>query len=471
MTWVENEIKTVNFGDARIDSRVEKILNELGDKPSYSIPQACGGWGETIAAYRFFDNDKVNFDKVLDSHKQATLERIKEHKVVLLPQDTTELIHVKTKGAKGLGTIKVTEKEEIFLHPVIAITPDKVPLGVVFAKYWQRTEKVVKAEQRKKPIEEKESFRWIEGYQAACEVQKQAPDTIIVSLADREADIYEMFVEMENYQPEERAAWIIRSAQDRILDNDENERKIRQKIEKATILGTSSFIMPSSGSRKAREVVQTIRATTVTLKPPKRPKETDTLPTVSVNIVYAKEENPPNGEIPIIWILLTCLPIATFEQVKLVLEWYLARWEIEIYFRVLKQGCTVEKLQFEEEKRFAACLAIYMIIAWRVLYITMLGREYPNINCEAIFNKEEWQTLYIMVKGKPAPTEIPALLPMIVMLASYGGFLERKHDKFPGAKSIWMGLQRLTDFIWAIQRYQASYTPPPKRRRTRRVKA
>lgn len=471
MTWVENEIKTVNFGDKRIDSRVEKILNELGDKPTYSIPQACGGWGETVAAYRFFDNDKVNFDNVLDNHKQATLERIKEQKVALLPQDTTELIHVKTKGAKGLGTIKETEKEEIFLHPVIAITPNKVPLGVVSAKYWQRTEKVVKAEQRKKPIEEKESFCWIEGYQAACEVQKQAPNTIIVSLADREGDIYEMFVEMDNYQAEERAAWIIRSAQDRILDNDEGEHKIRQEIEKADILGTSSFMMPASGSRKAREVMQTIRGTTVTLKPPKRPKETGTLlSTVSINIVYAKEENPPEGEKPIIWVLLTSLPIATFEQVKRVLEWYLARWEIEIYFRVLKQGCMVEKLQFAEKKRFAACLAIYMIIAWRVLYITMLGREYPNINCEAIFNEEEWQTLYIMVKGKPAPTEIPALLPMILMLASFGGFLERKHDKFPGAKSIWMGLQRLTDFIWAIQRYQAS-CPPLKRRRTKRVKA
>jgi hypothetical protein len=472
MTWVENEIKTINLGDARIDARMEKILNELGDKPSYSIPQACGSWGETIAAYRFFDNSKVNFDNVLACHKQATLERIKTQKVVLLPQDTTELIHVKTKEAKaGLGTIKATEKEEIFLHPVLAITPNKVPLGIVFATYWQRTEKCIKAEQRKKPIAEKESIRWIEGYQAACEVQKQTPNTIIVSLADREGDIYEMFVEMNNYQPEERAAWIIRCAQNRILENEaEEERKIRQKIETATVLGTTSFTMPASGSRKVREVVQTLRTATVILKPPQRAKATDALPTISINIVYAKEENPPVGETPISWILLTCLPVATFAQAQLVVEWYLARWEIEIYFRVLKQGCTVEELQFAEAKRFAACLAIYMIIAWRVLYITMLGRDYPNINCEAIFNKEEWQTLYVMVKGEPAPTETPALLPMIMMLASFGGFLERKHDKFPGAKSIWMGLQRLNDFIWAIQRYQASCSSI-KPKRTRRITA
>lgn len=470
MTWVKNEIKTATFGDARIKKRMGKILTELGDKPCYSIPQACGCWGETIAAYRFFDNKKVTFDKALSCHRQATLERIKEQKIVLLPQDTTELIHIITKGSKeGWSTLKETEKHVMFLHPVLAITENKVPLGVVSAKYWQRSEMSIRDNRRKKTIEEKESFRWVEGYQTACEIQKQAPNTIIVSLADREGDIYEMFVEMNDYQPEERAAWVIRAAQDRILENeDKNERKIRQKIEKAAVLGESSFIMPTSGDRKAREVVQTIRAATVTLKPPQRPKKVGKLPEVSVNVVYAKEEKPPEGETPIIWLLLTCLPIATFEQVKLVLEWYLARWEIEIYFRVLKQGCTVEKLQFSEEKRFTACLALYMIIAWRVLYITMLGREYPNINCEAIFNREEWQTLYIMVKGTPLPDETPLLLPMILMLASFGGFLGRKHDMFPGAKSIWLGLQRLNDFVWAIRRYRAC-SPPPKPKRKRCV--
>lgn len=467
MSWVENEIKTANFKDARLNARMEKILTELGDKPNYSIPQACGGWGETIATYRFCNNQKVTFDNVLDSHRQATLERIKEQPVVLLPQDTTELIHVTLKGTKeGFGTIKESEKQVIFLHPVMAITPGKIPLGVVSATYWQRAETAVNEDHHQKPIAEKESFRWIEGYQAACEVQKQAPDTLIVSMADREGDIYEMFVEMNAYQPDERAAWIIRAAQDRVLENEvETERKIRQKIEKAPVLGTSSFNMPASGSRKARNVIQTLRATTVILKPPKRHQKAGKLAAVSINIVYAQEENPPEGEMPIRWILLTCLPIKTFEQVKWVIEWYVARWEIEIYFRVLKQGCTVEKLQFSAEKRFAACLALYMIIAWRVLYLTMLGREYPNVNCEAIFSREEWQILYIVVKGASPPDEIPALLPMIVMLAHFGGFLGRKGDSFPGAKSIWLGLQRLSDFIFAIQRYQSCSASKQKRTR------
>jgi hypothetical protein len=122
----------------------------------------------------------------------------------------------------------------------------------------------------------------------------------------------------------------------------------------------------------------------------------------------------------------------------------------------LLQGCNIEKLQFETEKRFAVCLAFYIIIAWRVLHITMLGREYPNLDCEVLFDKSEWQTLYIVEKGKPPPEEPLPLSVVVLMLAKLGGFLGRKHDGFPGPKAIWIGLQRLRDFMWAIQQYQTA---------------
>jgi len=128
----------------------------------------------------------------------------------------------------------------------------------------------------------------------------------------------------------------------------------------------------------------------VTLHPPERRSiKGFKLPVLRINVVFAEELNPPVDQAPVSWLLLTCLPIETFEQVSLVLQWYTVRWEIE-FFRVLKQGCQIEKLQFETEKRFAVCLAFYLIIAWRVLYVTMLGREYPNIDCEVLFDKAEW---------------------------------------------------------------------------------
>lgn len=456
MEWVEKEVKDVNFGDKRLAQRMEKVLSHLGNKPNCSIPQACGGWSETIAAYRFFDNEKVTLEQVKEPHYKATLERIVQQEVVLLPQDTTELIKVTNKGAKGLGTLKKIEKEEMFLHPVIAITPERIPLGTVFMELWKRGEKGVSAEHATKPIEEKESYRWIEGYQAACDIQAQAQETLIVSIADREGDIYELFIEMLDYAPSQRAAWIVRAAQNRLVE-DETQRKLKEQLQKSPVLGETELTIPARNGKPAGEIRQAIHAKTVTLKPPDRTKAIKgfKLPSITINAVLAEEINPTKGEKAITWLLLTSLPVNSLEQALTILQWYTARWEIEIFFRVLKQGCQIEKLQFETEKRLVICLMLYMIIAWRVLYVTLLGREYPNIDCEMVFDKEEWQTLYIVQKQQQAPKEPLPLSVMVFMLAELGGFLGRKCDGFPGPKPIWIGLQRLKDFVWAIQRYQA----------------
>jgi len=459
MKWVEKEVRNADFGDKRIEQRMEKVLNCLGGKPSCSIPQACRGWSETIASYRFFDNDKVTLEQVHKPHYEATVERIIEQEIVLLPQDTTELIKVINKGEKGLGTLKKTEKEEMFLHPVIAITPERLPLGTVFMELWKRGEKKIRGEHATKPIEEKESYRWIEGYQAACDIQAQAQETLIVSIADREGDIYELFIEMLDYVPSQRAEWIIRAAQNRLVEfEDETQRKLKEQLEKSPILGETELTIPARNGKPVRRIKQAIHAKTVTLKPPDRTRAIKgfKLPPISVNVVLAEEINPKKGEKPVTWLLLTSLPVNTFKQALTVLQWYTARWEIEIFFRVLKQGCQIEKLQFETEKRFAICLMLYMIIAWRILYITLLGREYPNIDCEMVFDKQEWETLYIVENQQRPPKEPPSLKMMIFILAKLGGFLGRKSDGFPGPQSIWIGLQRLKDFVWAIQRYQVA---------------
>jgi hypothetical protein len=367
MSWTNDEAKTASFGDARLDARMDKVLGGLAEKPGASIPQAMGDWAETHATYRFFNNDKVTFEKVLEPHREATLERIRKQPVVLLPQDTTDCIRVANKGPKGMGTLKNTEKEEIFIHPAIAITPARVPLGTVFLELWKRPEESVRAERQGKPIEEKESFRWIEGYQAACDVQAQAPDTLVVGLADREGDIYEFFAEMLDYAPSQRAAWIVRAAQDRLVE-DETARKILEKLKRAPLLGETRFAVPARNGKPGRTVAQAVHAATVVLKPPERRSVKGfRLPPVKINAVLAEEINPPEGEAPVSWLLLTSLPTDTFERAATVLQWYSARWEIEIFFRVLKKGCKIEKLQLETEKRFAACLAVYMTISWRIL--------------------------------------------------------------------------------------------------------
>jgi hypothetical protein len=179
------------------------------------------------------------------------------------------------------------------------------------------------------------------------------------------------------------------------------------------------------------------------------------LPDMEVTALLAQEENPPNGAAPIEWLLLTNLPIDTAEQATEKLAWYLCRWQIEIYFRILKSGCKVEELQLEKLERLEPALAIYMIIAWRVLYMTMLGRECPELPCNVVFADEEWQAVYIVAKRQPPPEKPPSLDTMVRMIAGFGGFLNRKGDGFPGPQTLWIGLQRGRDFALAIETTKA----------------
>ena len=168
--WAVIETQTAHFGDKRLQKRMQTLLTHLGDKPRLSIPAACRGWAETQAAYRFFDNDKVSFEGVLEGHSQATLERIRSCSVVLLPQDTTTLDYSVEKGKKGIGTLKITEKRELMLHPTLALTPQGLCLGVVAAARWQRIEPSPRSERRYKTVDQKESYYWVDAYQNACAV-------------------------------------------------------------------------------------------------------------------------------------------------------------------------------------------------------------------------------------------------------------------------------------------------------------
>jgi hypothetical protein len=206
-------------------------------------------------------------------------------------------------------------------------------------------------------------------------------------------------------------------------------------------------------SRSARTVTTTIQAKRVKLKSPYRKGER--LPDVEVNAVLVREINPPKDETPVEWLLLTSLPINSFEEVCLVIEYYCQRWQIEIYFRVLKSGCKVEERQLETQDRYRPCLALYMIIAWRVMFVMMLGRECPDMLCDTVLGENEWKSVYMIVKHKEPPKEVPTLQEVVYMIASLGGHLGRKHDGPPGPKVMWIGMQRMMDFAQAWRTFGA----------------
>jgi hypothetical protein len=449
--WGNEETATVDFLDERLNKRMRALLERLGSKPGASLPAACKGWNETLAAYRFFKNEKVTYQKVLSPHRDATRKRMAEHKVVLCVQDTTEMDFTGRK-LKGAGPLSISERVGFFNHVTLAVTPERLCLGVLEAGMWARDfDDPNKNDKRKqKPIEEKESYRWLEGYRRVCDLSKQLPGTQLISISDREGDIYECFLEAVRVDGGKRAEFIIRGCQDRNLPERQEDgcyKKLMEETSGKPILGEVEFKLPQAEGRSARRVVQSVKSGRVRLKPPFRKGET--LPEVEINVVLVEEINPPEGEKPISWLLLTSLPVDTFEQACLVVEYYLCRWQIEIYFKVLKSGCKVEDRQFETAERIKPCIALYMIIAWRVLFVTMLGRECPELPCTVLFEDDEWKAVYVIAKNAPPPETPPLLGAFTLMIASLGGYLNRRCDGPPGPKTMWVGLQRMVDFALA----------------------
>ena len=451
-SWAYEEVMTADLGDRRLDERLATLLEQLGRHPQLSIPAACGGWAETVAAYRFFDNPKATFGGILAAHRDATLERMRACPVVLLAQDTTEDDDCVCLGPKGLGTLKNTEQHPRRLHPTVAFTPQRICLGVVAAAYWARDEPSPRAERRHKGVDEKESGHWIDSYQDSCALQARLPDTLLVNLADREGDIYEWFAECADHAPAARAQWIVRAAQDRRLlvgEDGEGAAKLWAALGQAAPLGSVEVEVKPRPGRAARLAHVTLRAATVRLKPPARVGYR--LPELSVNAVLAREESPPPGAAALEWLLLTSLPVAGFEQAATVVAWYAVRWCIEVYFHVLKSGCQIKRLHLETEARLRPCLALYIVVAWRVLYALMLGRACPDLNCEIVFDPQEWRAAYTVVKRCPPPVTPPRLGEVVALVASLGGYFGRKHDGPPGPKAMWIGLQRLRDFVIALE--------------------
>mgnify|MGYP001566391035 CR=1 FL=1 len=461
MSWAADELSGINLGDERLNKRSVKILDALGGNPINSIPAACGGYHETKAAYRFFDNADVTPKKILKPHIDATLKRIAEEKIVLCVQDTTELDFSGQKENVGMGFLNHDARRGLYLHPTLAITPERVCLGIIDHQTHRREQlnhhltPEEKKLDKKLSIEEKESYRWLLSYQAACYIAEKFPDKTIVSVGDRECDLYEFFISSENRQKNGTAAhWLIRLQHDRntekTKENAEGElihKKLREIASQSPVLGHIEFMLRARDGKQERQVTQTVQVIREKILPP------DTLNTdirsIYVTAILTKEINTPDGEEPIEWMLLTSIEIKDDNQAFEIIKWYLARWEIEIYFKILKSGCHIEELQLETESRMDACLTMYMIVAWRILYFTMLGRVCPDVSCDIVFHEHEWKSVYEVSNKKKAPTIPVSLNEMIILIGCLGGHLNRKSDGFPGPKKMWIGMQKMRNFTIA----------------------
>ncbi len=299
--------------------------------------------------------------------------------------------------------------------------------------------------------------RWIEGIRAGREVAQACPQTSCVCVSDSESDIYELFAEPRTTDSGSELQLVIRACRDRkLLGNDDNlfdavrataclykcqvdVSSVKLDVTCKESLHAIHRVMPELQKSKFADIK-------VTLQPPARPDRK--LPVLELNVVLVEEINPPEGQDPIQWLLISTLPIDTADHVQLIVQCYCIRWQIEIYFRTLKSGCNVEERLFERFSRFENCLAVYIVVAWKVLYLCHLGRTCPDMDCEVVFTASEWKAVYMIVTKTDPPTQPPKLNEMIRLIASLGGYVIRKNSQ-PGPQTLWLGLQRVNDLSHA----------------------
>lgn len=440
MSWVSKELASVSLGDERLALRLMRVVEALAARPACSLPQAFDSEAEVRAAYRLFENDRVEWRRILAPHSERTAQRAQAEEVVLVAQDTTEINLSSHRATTGLGYLGSSKCRGVLAHSGLALTTAGTPLGVVDLRLWTRaTASLGKGKKRRqKDTADKESQRWIEGLHAS---ERAFPThRRVVLMGDRESDIYDLFAEPRQANHE----LLVRVCREnRCVEHP--QRYLKPALQTAPVQGHLQVDVPKKRGQSPRRARLSVRWMTLALRPsqygPKKPRQS-----VTLTFILLEEIDPPAGEKAVRWVLATTMTVSTLEDALQLVSWYTRRWQIERYHFTLKSGCQVEKRQFEAVDNVERALAVFAIVAWRVLWITHEAREHPDVPCTIVLGTTEWQALYRYVHRQvPLPTQPPTLQQAVRMLGRLGGHLGRKGDGEPGVKTIWRGLRRLAD--------------------------
>jgi hypothetical protein len=425
-----------------------QMVHALAERPETSIPQACSDWAEAKAAYRFLANPRVSATALRDAHHTSTLGRVREEETVLVVQDTTTLDFTTHRSVRGLGPLDHSWCQGLKVHSALAVSVRGVPLGLLHQKVWAREGPVGKRHTRRERVtKDKESYRWIEGLE---EVQRKLPAGVrAVVVTDREGDIYDLLARPRRPGVD----LLVRAAHNRRVSHP--EKYLWDAVGSTEPVGTMEVDVPRGARRPPRRAELTLRVSRLGVHPPRYRKHEPGLETVFVNAVLAQEENPPPGQEAIGWLLLTTLPVTEAHEAQRCVEYYARRWLVERYHYVLKSGCQVEELQLETAERLERALALYCIVAWRLLWVTYEARVHPTDPCTKVLAPEEWQALYRVIHpARRLPRHPPPLRDAVRWIGKLGGFLGRAGDREPGVKALWRGFFRLHDFTAALRALQ-----------------
>jgi hypothetical protein len=402
-------------------------------------------------------------EEILKPHYRASTQRVAAATVVLAVQDTTFLnysAHPDTQGLGPIGTLGQRGLCGLVVHDTMLYNLERTPLGLIDVQCWARDPQAQGKAQRRRalPIEHKESSKWLRSFAAAQRLQQACPATMVVSVGDREADIYELFALAAQCPQGPRL--LVRACRQRMLARE--QQQLWRHLQAQPLAGHSEVQVPRRAQRPARVALLEIRFAAVTLR---APSNKPALGEVRMWAVTARETRAPTGVAPIEWTLLTTLEVHSLEQAVKMLNWYAMRWQIELYHRTLKSGCRIEQRQLGRAERLQNCLAIDMVVAWRITQLARLGRELPDRPCSVFFEQAQWKALVSFVtRSYQPPSQPPTMRQAMRMVAALGGFLGRQGDGEPGTKTLWLGLQRLDDITcsWCAFSPFAKDVPVPR---------
>jgi hypothetical protein len=464
--WVRREFGGAKLGDRRLEDRLLDLAGAFFAKPQANIPQACGTPAAVKAAYRFFDHHRVTMDALLEPHHRATIDRVRRESLVLVAQDSSSLSYTMHPEMQGIGPIsnRVDGPQGLVVHSALAFRPDGLPLGLLDIEAWARDP--AEFGKRKacngKPIAAKESFKWLRALTPIGTAAAHCPSTRVITLADREADIFEYLVEART-----RGLDVVVRAKEKNRRLEREVQPLGMHMHLRPKAGTIALELPRRGKQPARTAELSVRFDAVTLPPPLAKPDLAAIPLWAVLI---REEQPPKepapataGEVkqPVEWLLLTTLPVTGLVDAVERVQWYARRWGIEVFHRILKSGCQIEDRQLATADRLEACLAIDAVVAWRIHYLTWLGRATPDLPCTVAFDDDQWKAVIVFKTRQPPPEQPPSLRQMIRSIAQLGGFLARKSDGEPGTQTLWRGLQRMDDITAAFRSFRTAYAMPP----------
>jgi hypothetical protein len=423
-SWTEQEFGPCALGDATLTRRLVEITRQKAAQPGASYAQACGGDRYALKAYYRFLNPKhrpVSPEQILQGHHRQTLRRMKGQKRVLVPQDSCDLNFTDRPACQGLGNFGANQTGTatlgLRLHSALALDEAGLPLGVLHLQ--ADAPELARGKHPDRPIQEKESYRWLQVYAQLCGLADLLPDTQIVCIGDRESDIFELFDHRRQCQGR-KADLLVRAQCNRCLEG--TERKLFAALASAPVALRMQLAVPrqrehlAQGSDPgrpglpARQATVELRFQPLTIAAPEKPS-TRHRPPLRLWALYVVEPHPPAGAEKIQWFLLTTIPLTSAKQARKCLRWYCRRWRIEEWHRVLKSGCHILDHQNRKAEVLTRVIAMDAVIAWRIMLLTLLSRELPELPARLVFSDWECRTLELLAGRKhPAGPEVKKTL-------------------------------------------------------------